>query len=83
MQDLVTEGLNSGSGTRTMDELRQEAQKQASASVTAVSSGSWGNCPRDLSLGKAMTTLVSNIPRACRVRTAVTASDRSIFRRLL
>lgn len=31
MQDLVTEGLNSGPGTRTMDELREEAQKQASA----------------------------------------------------
>ncbi|MDN5754075.1 MAG: type II toxin-antitoxin system ParD family antitoxin [Nitrosospira sp.] len=31
MQDLVTEGLNSGPGNRTMDELRQEARKRASA----------------------------------------------------
>ncbi|MDN5869745.1 MAG: type II toxin-antitoxin system ParD family antitoxin [Nitrococcus sp.] len=31
MQDLVTEGLNSGLGSRTMAELREEARKQSSA----------------------------------------------------
>lgn len=35
MQHLVTEGLNSGSGTRTMDEIREDAGKLVSADRTA------------------------------------------------